>query len=217
MWLTRQRERAPRRAGTRRTRAGADADSVRRSPDGRTDARIEHFNVVVRPVGGPASSAVRVTEDGTEGNAYAVASLAWSPDSKKIAVYRRVPGLQRTLTLVQSSPADQLQPKVITRNYRTPGDDVDRDQPIVIDLATRRASIVDTALFPTAYDISRPVWRADGRAFTFEYNERGHETFRVIEVNAVSAKARVLIDEQPGAFFDTGRGAGPACAPAALM
>jgi len=178
------------------------AESVRKSPDGRTEAGIEHFNVVIRAAGAPASSATRLTEDGTEENTYTAASLAWSPDSKTLAVYRRVPGYQRILTLVQSSPSDQLQPKVITRNYRKPGDEVDRDQPVVIDVATRRASIVDTALFPTAYDISRPVWRADGRAFTFEYNQRGHETFRVIEVNASSAKARVLIDEHPGAFFD---------------
>ncbi|HET6959289.1 MAG TPA: prolyl oligopeptidase family serine peptidase [Vicinamibacterales bacterium] len=182
--------------------ATATTDSVRRSPDGLTDAGIEQFNVVIRPAGAPASSAVRLTEDGVEGNAYTAASLAWSPDSKKIAVYRRVPGYQRTLTLVQSSPTDQLQPKVITRNYRKPGDEVDHDQPVVIDLASRRTSTVDITLFPTAYDISRPVWRTDGRAFTFEYNQRGHETFRVIEVNAATANARVLIDEHPGAFFD---------------
>jgi len=158
--------------------------------------------VFIRPAGAPASSSVRLTTDGTAANAYTIVSLAWSPDSKKIAVYRRVPGYQRTLTLVQSSPPDQLQPKVITRNYRKPGDAVDHDQPVLIDVATRRANIVDAALFPIAYDISRPVWRADSRAFTFEYNQRGHELFRVIEVNAATAAARTLIDEHPGAFFD---------------
>ena len=193
-----------RRGGQGRAGFGAPggADPVRTSPDAKTEATIEHFNLVIRAAGAPASSAVRVTDDGTEANAYTIASLAWSPDSRKLAVYRRVPGFQRTLTLVQSSPPDQLQPKVITRNYRKPGDEVDRDQPVVVDIATRRAALVDTALFPAAYDISRPVWRADSRAFTFEYNQRGHELFRVIEVNAASAKARTLVDEHPGAFFD---------------
>ena len=180
----------------------ATVDPVRRSPDARNDATIEHFNVVVHAAGAPPSGAVQLTNDGTEGNGYSIASLTWSPDSKKIAVYRRVPGFQRTLTLVQSSPADQLQPKVITRNYRKPGDDVDHDQPVLIDVTSRQATIVAPALFPTAYDISRPVWRADGRAFTFEYNQRGHEVFRVIEVDGTTAKARILIDEHPGAFFD---------------
>jgi dipeptidyl aminopeptidase/acylaminoacyl peptidase len=182
--------------------AGNADEQVRTSPDGKTDAAIDRFNVVVRPAGASASSAIRLTTDGVEGDAYTLASLAWSPDSKKLAVYRRAPGYQRILTLVQSSPADQLQPKVITRNYRKPGDDVDHDRPVLIDVAGRHASVVDTALFPTAYDISRPVWRADSRAFTFEYNQRGHEVFRVIEVNAGTAKARTLVDEQPGAFFD---------------
>ena len=182
--------------------ANAAIDPVRTSPDGKAEAMIDHFNVCIRPAGAPASSSQCLTTDGSETNAYTIASLAWSPDSKKLAVYRRAPGFQRTLTLVQSSPPDQLQPKVITRNYRKPGDDVDHDQPVLIDLATRQVAIIDAALFPTAYDISRPVWRADSRAFTFEYNQRGHEVFRVIEVNAATAKARTLVDEHPGAFFD---------------
>ena len=169
----------------------APVDPVRRSPDGLTEATVEQFNVVVRPAGAPASQGVQVTHDGADGSAYAIASLVWSPDSRKIAVYRRTPGFQRTLTIVESSPADQLQPRVITRNYRKPGDAVDRDQPVMIDVAARRAVPVDNTLFPTAYDISRPVWREDGRAFTFEYNQRGHEVFRVIEVNAATGSARV--------------------------
>ncbi len=182
--------------------ANGSADAVRTSPDGNADALIQSFNVFLKSAGAPDSGATQVTYDGVEGNAYTSASLAWSPDSKKIAVYRRVPGYQRTLTLVQSSPADQLQPKVITRNYRKPGDEVDRDQPLLIDVASRQASPVDRSLFPAPYEITRPVWRADSRAFTFEYNQRGHEVYRVIEVNAATAKARTLVDEQPGAFFD---------------
>ncbi len=100
------------------------------SPDGRLEAHVTHFNVAVGRVGEPASAAA-VTSDGREQDAYTMASLAWSPDSRKLAVYRRTPGYQRTLTLVESSPPDQLQPKVITRNYRKPGDEVDHDQPVL--------------------------------------------------------------------------------------
>jgi dipeptidyl aminopeptidase/acylaminoacyl peptidase len=186
--------------GGRQGRGGPPPASVT-SPDGRLEAHIEKFNVAVGRVGEPASAAA-VTSDGREQAAYTMASLAWSPDSRRLAVYRRTPGYQRTLTLVQSSPPDQLQPKVVTRNYRKPGDEVDHDQPVLVDVAARHAVAIDPALFPTAYEISRPVWRADSRAFTFEYNQRGHEVYRVIEVNAATAQPRVLIDEQPGAFFD---------------
>ena len=133
------------------------------SPDGRLEAHIDKFNIAVGRVG-ESASAVAVTTDGREQDAYTMASLAWSPDSHKLAVYRRTPGYQRTLTLVQSSPPDQLQPKVITRNYRKPGDDVDYDQPVLVDVAARRGVAIDTALFPNAVrDLAAGVARGRPR------------------------------------------------------
>jgi dipeptidyl aminopeptidase/acylaminoacyl peptidase len=44
------------------------------------------------------------------------------------------------------------------------------------------------------------VWWKDGRGFTFEYNQRGHQVYRVIEVD-VAGKARTLIDEQSKTFI----------------
>ena len=44
----------------------------------------------------------------------------------------------------------------------------------------RRGLAVDTALFPDAYDMSRLDWRPDSSAVTFEYNQRGHQVYRVI-------------------------------------
>jgi dipeptidyl aminopeptidase/acylaminoacyl peptidase len=34
---------------------------------------------------------------------------------------------------------------------------------------------ISSALFPNPYELSRPEWRTDSSAFTFEYNQRGHE------------------------------------------
>ena len=44
--------------------------------------------------------------------------------------------------------------------------------------------------------------RRDSRAFTFEYNQRGHQVYRVIEVDAASGKARAVISEEPKTFFN---------------
>jgi len=41
----------------------------------------------------------------------------------------------------------------------------------------------------------------DGRGFTFEYNQRGHQAYRVVEVNAETAKPRVIINEEANTFF----------------
>jgi hypothetical protein len=48
-----------------------------------------------------------------------------------------------------------------------------------------------SALFQNPYSLSQMVWRQDSRAFTFDYNQRGHQAYRVIEVNGTTgARAR---------------------------
>src|SRR5581483_9769610 len=42
----------------------------------------------------------------------------------------------------------------------------------------------------------------DSRGFTFEYNQRGHQAYRVIEVNAQTGAAHALIDEESKTFID---------------
>jgi hypothetical protein len=55
---------------------------------------------------------------------------------------------------------------------------------LLFDVASRKQMNIDNSLFPNPYEISDPVWRKDNSAFTFEYNQRGHQVYRVIEVNA---------------------------------
>ena len=184
--------------------AAADQPQVRRSPDGKTEAFIENFNVVIRPVGGGRQAQpVALTWDGSEGNYYTFQSIQWSPDSKKIAAYRRRPGYQRMVSYVQSSPTDQLQPKSTSRYYQKAGDLVDLDQPVLMMVETHQAVPIDPALFPNPYSNSRVLeWRKDSRAFTFDYNQRGHQVYRVIEVDATSGRARAVIEETSKAFID---------------
>src|SRR5262249_25130036 len=92
-------DRAGRRPGDRRRRV---------SPDKQWEALVNNFNLAIRR---PGTSAVTLlTFDGSEGNAYALASMAWAPDSKKIAAYRVKPGYRRDVHYVESSPQDQVQP-----------------------------------------------------------------------------------------------------------
>ena len=88
-----------------------------------------------------------LSTDGSEGNAYTFQSIRWSPDSKKIAAFRRRPGYERLVHYVESSPADQLQPKHTTNFYRKPGDTVDFDAPIVFNVE-RSSNCRGRALFP---------------------------------------------------------------------
>jgi dipeptidyl aminopeptidase/acylaminoacyl peptidase len=72
---------------------------------------------------------------------------------------------------------------------------------VLFDVASKQATQIDTALFPNPFDLTTPVWWKDSRAFTFEYNQRGHQAYRVIEVDAQTAKPRALIDEETKTFF----------------
>jgi dipeptidyl aminopeptidase/acylaminoacyl peptidase len=177
------------------------ADSaVRRSPDGQHEAYVENFNVYVRSSGARTGSAL--TFDGSEGGAYTLQSLQWSPNSAKIAVYRVTPGYRRIVRYVESSPTDQLQPKYMERVYAKPGDVLDQRDPVLIDVSTKRVVHVDQALFPNPYQLLQFTWRKDSRAFTFEYNARGHQVYRVIEVDASTGAARSIVSEESKAFVD---------------
>jgi dipeptidyl aminopeptidase/acylaminoacyl peptidase len=80
---------------------------------------------------------------------------------------------------------------------------MDHRQPVLMDLASGKATVIDDALFPNAYNLMPASWWNDSRAFTFEYNQRGHQVYRVIEVDANTGRARALIDErsEPNSFI----------------
>ncbi len=168
--------------------------------DGKWQALIENYNIFIKQAG-TAEPAVPLSTDGSEGNYYTLRSIAWSPDSKKLAAYRTRPGYDREVHYIDSSPGDQIQPKHMTISYRKPGDALDVAYPALFDFATRREIEIDRTLFPNPYNITPPVWWKDGRGFTFEYNQRGHQVYRVIEVDAQTGKTRSLIDEQSKTFI----------------
>jgi dipeptidyl aminopeptidase/acylaminoacyl peptidase len=175
-----------------------DPDRPKISPDGKWEALVNGYNVYLRQVG--TSKLLPLSFDGSEGNYYS-GSIAWSPDSTKLVTYRVRPGYRRVIQYVESSPADQLQPRYSTREYAKPGDELDADRPVIFDVAARCATAVDDRLFPNAYDLTNLAWRKDSRHFTFEYNQRGHQVYRVIEVDAASGTARAAVSEEPKTFF----------------
>ena len=186
-------------------RGEAPSDTlVRRSPDQHWDAYIQNYNLYVRPAGSHVAGAAgtELTYDGSEGGAYTLQSVAWSPDSRKVAIYRVTPGYRRIVRYVVSSPADQLQPKYMERVYTKPGDVLEVREPVLVDVEGRRAMHIDNTSFPNAYQMTALAWRKDSHAFTFEYNQRGHQVYRIIEVDAATGTPRVVISEEPKTFFN---------------
>jgi dienelactone hydrolase len=176
------------------------------SPDGNWLAYVMNYNVAVRPAPAKPADAERQTvllsSDGSEANYYAVDTLAWPPDSKHLAVYRIRPGYKREVHYIESSPADQLQPKYSSMVYPKAGDVLALFQPVLFDVAAHRELPIDNALFPNPYEMTPFAWWKDSRGFTFEYNQRGHQIYRVIEVDAALGKARTLIEEASQTFIN---------------
>ena len=187
--------------GGRGGAAASEAPQVCTSFDGKWDALIENFNLFLRPAG-TTQAAIPLSFDGSEGNYYTFRSIAWSPDSKKLVAYHTRPGYDRQVHYIESSPVDQVQPKHSTLAYRKPGDALDIAYPALFDVATKKETEIARELFPNAYSLTAPTWWKDGRGFTFEYNQRGHQLYRVIEVDAASGNARTLIEESSKAFVD---------------
>jgi dipeptidyl aminopeptidase/acylaminoacyl peptidase len=167
--------------------------------DGKWEAFIENYNVFLKPVAEGKEFALSF--DGSEENYYSLRSLAWSPDSKKLVAYHTRPGYDRQVQYIESSPSDQLQPKHSMIHYAKPGDPVDIAYPVLFDIESRKGIEIDRSLFLNPFDITTPVWWKDGRAFTFEYNQRGHQAYKVIEVDANTGHAQALIDEEVPTFF----------------
>jgi len=179
--------------------AQAASPEAKTSPDGKWEAYIKNYNVYLRTKDKKEDYALSL--DGSEGNYYVYRSILWSPDSKKLIATRLKPGYHRMIQYIESSPADQLQPKYSTMEYAKPGDALDLDQPVLFLVETKKQVPIDNALFPNPYDLSTFAWRKDSRSFTFEYNQRGHQVYRVIDVEAATGKPWTLISEEYKTFF----------------
>lgn len=172
---------------------------LRPSPDGQYQAQIVDDNLVVLDQQGQV---ILQTEDGDSSQFYDAESIAWAPDSSALLVMQVEPGEARYVTRVLAAPNDQLQPKTITQLYPKPGDRVDRDQPVLVQLAKRKVTPINNALFSQPYRLDRVQWQQDSSGFTFRYTERGHQLVRLVSVDAQTAQAKAVVTEQSETFVN---------------
>ena len=172
-----------------------------RSPGPRVSFR-EHDAWLARPDG----SELRLTDDGREGLEHR-GPVTFGPTPEAggaghVLFFRGQRAPRRQVSLVESAPRDQLQPKLHTFDYDKPGDERDRVLPLLFRTDTGAQVPIDAALFPDPYDLTRFSFSADGVRLYFVDNERGHRVARLIEVDLEAGATRVLIDERPATFFD---------------
>ena len=103
---------------------------------------------------------------------------------------------------MRSSPADQLQPRLESRDYLKPGDTLPTRSPQIFFIDSHKQVSADTSLIGNQYNLTRPEWRKDSKSFTIEYNQRGHQVYRVLEVDAMTGAVKTLVEERSPTFID---------------
>ncbi len=179
----------------RRKRQPRGADS----PDGKWATFVRDSNLYLREK--ETNHEFPLSKEGKADDAY-TGEVFWSPDSTKLAALRTRKGDDRKVYLIQSSPPDQLQPKLLSYDYLKPGDKVPVTKPHLFDVGEKKEISVSDELFSNPWSIDDYHWTADSSRFTFLYNQRGHQVLRVVAVNAQTGKAEPVIDEESKTFID---------------
>ncbi len=174
--------------------------SSNRSPDGQWTASVKDHNVFIKSRD-DESKEIQLSTDGKEGLAYG--NPSWSPDSKTLVAFRIEPGERKEVHLVESSPKDGGRAKLKSRPYPLPGDKFAKYEPNVFDVASRKQTKPEVDRFEHEWLRPRLHWSRDGTRFGYQQIDRGHQRFRLIEVEAQSGAARNLIDEKTATFIWT--------------
>ncbi len=169
------------------------------SPDGKWIAFIKSNNVWLRIAA--TNKEYALSTNGTADDAYD-SELHWSPDSTRLAAIQVERAQEHKVYFVESSPKDQLQPKLHTIDYLKPGDRIAHPRVRLFALTRRRQVTVKDELFPNPWSISQLRWAPDGSHFTFLYNQRGHQLLRIIRVDGRTGAAHAIVEETSPTFID---------------
>lgn len=179
-----------------------EKDGVITSPDNKQEVFFKNNNLYLRNIETKAESAL--TKDGVETNYYSSYG-SWSADGKYFATVKIKPAPKRYVYMVESSPSDQLQPKLHKQEYPKPGDSLNYRVPVIIETTTGKIIEPSTELFASQYYVTAPRWDKNNKTVTFEFNERGHKHYRVLELSAETGKVRTIIEEKSDKYVNYSR------------
>ena len=176
------------------------------SPDKKWEAYVKDNNLYLSPLWDEKEKdkpkeEIALTMDGTANLRYDGWSIIWSPDSRKLATVKVRDVQERRIPLIESSPSSQKQPILQWRNYVKPGDVLPVYLPVLFDVEARKQMALNVTPYENQFYLNLTGWREDSRAFTFEFNQRGHQRYVIGEVSAADGSIRHLVDEQTKTFI----------------
>jgi len=157
---------------------------------------VRDFDVCIEGDGG-----ARLSTDGKEDDRYEL-PRAWSPDGSRVLGFQRVPAQEHDVPLVQSSPRDRVQPRLLHADYLKPGDRIAQPRPRLFDVAGKRQVHIDDAAFADAWSIDHVRWAEDGREVYCLYNRRGHQQLTLYAIDAATGAVRTVVEERSDTFVD---------------
>jgi len=178
-----------------------DSKTPVKSPDDKKEAYIVEGNLWVKELA--SGTARQLTFDGSPFEYYS-SNIIWSPDSRKIVSCKYRPAGVRQLTIIASSPRDQLQPKIETVDYLKPGDALPVRRPALFDVETGRQFNIALPNPEKAYALNNIRWNKESTHFTFHFNERGHQNYYIYRVDANNGNLSTIIHETSPTFIHYG-------------
>lgn len=182
----------------KRPRPRPKAGSSLRSPDGSWEVFFKEHNLYLKNRKTGQDS--RLTGDGNAADGYG-GRVYWAPDSKKFVVLRTRAASVRQIHFIESSPRDQVQPKLHSLNYPKPGDELPISKPQLFEVETGKQVRIKDDLFAQPWSLSQFRWERDSSRFTFVYNQRGHQVLRVLGVD-LAGKVEPIVEERSKTFID---------------
>ena len=176
------------------------------SPDKKWEAYVKDNNLYLSPLWDEKEKdkpkeEIALTMDGTANLRYDGWSIIWSPDSRKLATVKVRDVQERRIPLIESSPSSQKQPILQWRDYAKPGDVLPVYLPVLFDVEARKQMALNVTPYENQFYLNLTGWREDSRAFTFEFNQRGHQRYVIGGVSAADGSIRHLVDEQTKTFI----------------
>ncbi|MBI9018536.1 MAG: S9 family peptidase [Phycisphaerae bacterium] len=169
------------------------------SPERQWRFFVRDHNLFVRENKNDATD-IGLTDDGNAGCYWADAT--WSPDSKKIIAYKTTPGDNKEVYTIESSPKGGGRAILHKRRYDLPGDELTRREMFIFDLETKDKIKVQQEILDFGW-VPHLFWKDGGAKFWFTRTDRGHQRFRVVEVDTANGSVRNIVDEKTETFINS--------------
>ncbi len=183
--------------GNIRSRWQRQRESDSLSPDKQWLAYSKEGNMYVKSM--KTGETKQFTFDADSSNFYG--QMQWSPDSKHLIVFRIHPVEIKSVYYVLSSVPGTTRGVLKSHEYAQPGDPFTSYEMYAINVEPGNLVKIKTEVYDFL-DYPWLHWReGDNNFLVYEKADRGHQRYRMIEVNVQNGETRNLIDEKTNTFI----------------